>query len=134
MNSLTELTELTEQMREYIEMVLLEEQADMLHEMANLGSHNHGIADIVIWVGKANNQHGLRVKVSNLRNRWSNDDNFVIQLPSLDYDPCTVAKWIHGSTLMKIKQWIVLNQQTLHDFDTDKIMYTDQFISKLAKI
>lgn len=115
-------------------MILLEEQADMLHEMANLGSHNHGISDVVIWVGKANNQHGLRVKVSNLRNRWSNDDNFVIQLPSLDYDPCTVAKWIHGSVLLKIKQWIVLNQQVLHDFDTDKIMYTDQFISKLAKI
>ena len=68
---------ITEELRKYIEMVLTEEQDDVLHEMANLGSHNHGISDVVIWVGKANKQHGLRIKVSNLKNRWSNDDKFV---------------------------------------------------------
>ena len=114
-------------------MVIKEEQDDVLHEMANLGSHNHGIRDIVIWVGKANKQHGLRIKVSNLKNKWS-DDNFVIQLPSLDYDPSKVANWIHGSLMLKIKQWIVLNQELLHDFETDKIMYTDQFINKISKV
>ena len=121
-------------LRKYIDMILKEEQDDVLHEMANLGSHNHGIEDVVIWVGKANKQHGLRIKVSNLKNRWSNDDNFVIQLPSLDYDPNQVASWITSEIMKKIQQWIVLNQQVLYDFETDKIMYTDQFISQISKV
>jgi len=124
----------TEQLRKYIDMVILEEQQDVLHEMANLGSHNHGIQDVVIWIGKANKQHGLRIKISNLKNRWSNDDNFVIQLPSLDYDPSQVARWITPDIIKKIQQWIVLNQQVLYDFETDKIMYTDQFISQISKV
>ena len=123
-----------EALRKYIDMVFKEEQDDVLHEMANLGSHNHGISDVVIWVGKANKQHGLRIKVSNLKNRWSNDDNFVIQLPSLDYDPNQVARWITKDVMEKITSWIKLNQRVLYDFETDKIMYTDQFISQISKI
>ena len=123
-----------EELRKYIDMVFKEEQDDVLHEMANLGSHNHGISDVVIWVGKANKQHGLRIKVSNLKNRWSNDDNFVIQLPSLDYDPNQVARWITKDVMEKITSWIKLNQRVLYDFETDKITYTDQFISQISKI
>ena len=122
------------ELRKYFNMVLKEEQDDVLHEMANLGSHNHGIADIVIWVGKANTQHGLRIKVSNLKNRWSNDDNFVIQFPNLDYDPSQVARWITSDIMKQIMTWIRLNQQVLYDFETDKIMYTDQFINKISKV
>ena len=125
---------ISEELQKYIGMVIKEEQEDVLHEMANLGSHNHGIQDIVIWVGKSNKQHGLRIKISNLRNKWSNDDHFVIQLPSLDYDPSQVAGWITPKIMKKIQQWIVLNQQVLYDFETDKIMYTDQFISQIAKV
>jgi|GEM_PF-5628561 len=123
-----------EELRKYIDMVIQEEQDDVLHEMANLGSHNHGIQDVVIWVGKANKQHGLRIKVSNIKNRWSNDDNFVIQLPSLDYDPNQVARWITTDIMKQITYWIRLNQQVLYDFETDKIMYTDQFISQISKV
>lgn len=125
---------INEELRKYIDMVIKEEQDDVLHEMANLGSHNHGIQDVVIWVGKANKQHGLRIKVSNLKNRWNNDDNFVIQLPSLDYDPSQVARWITSDIMKQIMDWIRLNQQVLYDFETDKIMYTDQFISQLSKV
>jgi len=123
-----------EELRKYIDMVIQEEQDDVLHEMANLGSHNHGIQDVVIWVGKANKQHGLRIKVSNIKNRWSNDDNFVIQLPNLDYDPNQVARWITTDIMKQITYWIRLNQQVLYDFETDKIMYTDQFISQISKV
>ena len=124
---------ISDELRKYVNMVLKEEQDDVLHEMANLGSHNHGISNIVIWVGKANKQHGLRIKVSNLKNRWSNDDNFVIQLPSLDYDPSQVAHWITTDIINQIMAWIRLNQQVLYDFETDHIMYTDQFINKISK-
>ena len=125
---------ISDKLRKYVNMVLKEEQDDVLHEMANLGSHNHGISDIVIWVGKANKQHGLRIKVSNLKNTWSNDDNFVIQLPSLDYDPSQVARWITTDIMNQIMSWIRLNQQVLYDFETDKIMYTDKFINQISKV
>ena len=117
-----------------MDMVISEELEDVLNEMANLGSHNHGIPDVVIWVGKSNKQHGLRIKVSNLKNRWSSDDNFVIQIPSLDYDYEQVAKWITPNVMSKIMDWIRLNQQLLYDFETDKIMYTDQFIGQISKV
>lgn len=124
----------SEQLRKYIDMVIKEEQDDVLHEMANLGKDDHGIRDVVIWVGKSNKQHGLRVKVSNLKNRWSNEDNFVIQMPSLDYDPDQVARWITPDVMKKIQQWIVLNQQVLYDFETDKIMYTRDFLNMISKV
>jgi hypothetical protein len=125
---------ISEELRKYIEMVLKEEQDDVLHEMANLSQDDHGINNVVIWVGKANKQHGLRIKVSNLKNRWSNDDNFVIQLPSLDYDTQKVARWITKDIMEKIMNWIKLNQQVLYDFETDKIMYTREFLNKISKV
>jgi hypothetical protein len=125
---------ISEELQKYIDMVLTEEQNDVLYEMANLGEEDHGIKDVVIWVGKANKQHGLRVKVSNLKNRWSNDSNFVIRMPSLDYDPTQVANWITSNTMTKILNWIKLNQQVLYDFETDKIMFTRQFLNSISKV
>ena len=125
---------ISEELRKYVDMVLEEERDDVLHEMANLGRDDHGIDNVVIWIGKANKQHGLRIKISNLKNRWSNDDNFVIQLPSLDYDPSKVAKWISTEVMKKIMAWIKLNQQILYDFETDKIMYTRDLLNSISKI
>lgn len=122
------------ELREYINMVIEEEQNDVLREMANLGKDDHGIDDVVIWVGKANKQHGLRIKVSNSKNRWSNDDNFVIQLPSLDYDHQQVATWIQGKVMKQILSWITLNYQVLDDFENDRIFYTRDFLNKISKI
>ena len=119
---------------EYLEMVSEEQQSDVLHEMANLGQDDHGIADVVIWMGKSNKQHGLRVKVSNKKNAWSNDDHFVIQMPSLDYDPTHVARWITGKVMKQILRWIAINQKVLHDFETDRIVYTRDFLNQISKV
>jgi hypothetical protein len=125
---------MSDELRKYIDMIILEDKNDELYEMANLGSDDHGIAHVVIWVGKANKQHGLRVKVSNLKDRWSNDDNFVIQMPSLDYDHEQVAPWIRGSVMKLILAWIVLNSKVLHDFENDAIVYTRDFLNQIAKV
>jgi hypothetical protein len=124
---------ISEELRKYIDMVRLEESQDLIYEMANLGTDDHGIQNIVIWVGKANKQHGLRVKISNLKNRWS-DDNFVIQMPTLDYDPSQVARWITPDIMKQIMSWIKLNQQVLYDFETDKIVYTRDFLNQISKV
>jgi hypothetical protein len=124
---------ISEELRNYIDMIRVEESQDLVYEMANLGTDDHGIQDIVIWVGKANKQHGLRIKISNLKNRWS-DDNFVIQMPSLDYDPSQVARWITPNIMKQIMSWIKLNQQILYDFETDKIVYTRDFLNQISKV
>ena len=124
---------MTEELRKYIDMVLQEEKDDLLMEMANLGKEDHGISHVVIQVGKANKQHGLRIKVSNLKDRWS-EDNFVIMMPSLDYDYNSAARWLRGKTMKKILQWVTLNAEVLHDFENDKIIYTRDFLGRISKV
>lgn len=113
---------------------LLEEDFYELFEMANIHPRYHGIPDVCIWVGVANKQHGLRVKVSNLKNKFDPDYCFNIQMPSLDYDPTQVAKWISASTMKKILEWIVLNQKLLYDYENGKMNDTGLFLDSISKV
>jgi hypothetical protein len=107
---------------------------DILFEMANIHSDTHGINNIVIWVGMANKQHGLRVKVSNKKDKFDRNDHFNIQMPSLDYDSSRVAKWITGNHMNSIFKWIKLNQKLLYDYETGKIDNTYAFLKKISKV
>jgi hypothetical protein len=125
---------ISEELRKYITMVNEEWDNDHLHEMARLGPNQHGIENVVIWVGAANKQHGLRVKVSNVPNKMRMEDSFVIQMPSLDYDPNQVADWITPKIMKQILQWIVLNQKILYDYENGVIQYTDDFLNNISKV
>lgn len=127
-------TPITEELQSYLEMVIQEEAEDMLYEMANLGDDFHGIPNIVLWLGKTNKQHGLRIKVSNKKNAFDFNDNFVIRIPSLDYDPTRVANWINAKTMRMILDWIKLNQQVLYDVENSDTMHTNQLIALLSKV
>lgn len=118
------------EIRKYINLV---NKSDIT-EAVNLHKKDHGIDDVVIWVGKGNGRHGPRVKVSNAKNSWRNDDNFTIKIPSLDYNYRQAASWITHDILEKIFQWIKLNQQVLYDFENGTIMYSDELINKLSRI
>lgn len=118
----------------YLNMVRLEEKSDLLYEMATLTQKTHGIPDAVIWVGRSNKRHGLRVKVSLHKNKWVEGDDFVIQMPSLDYDYNTVPKWMSKNTLDKIKKWIVLNTPLLNDYQNGNIHDTSDFLNGISKI
>jgi len=104
---------------------------DILFEMANLHPKYHNIKDVVIWVGKANKRHGLRVKVSNVRNKFDVNDHFVIQMPSLDYNPKNVAKWID---IKLIQDWIKLNQKLLYDYENGIIDDTGEFLDNIKPL
>lgn len=130
---------ISEELRKYIDMcneeVIINDQTDdMLYEMANVVSKYHGIDGVVIWVGIANKQHGLRVKVSNIRDHFARDDNFVIQMPSLDYDPDQVASWINKTTMAQIISWIKLNQQLLYDYENEHTTDTGLFLNSISKV
>lgn len=107
---------------------------DQLFEMANLHTNAHGIPDVVIWVGLANKQHGLRVKVSNQKNRFDPTDHFVIQMPSLDYNPNAVASWITTKHLQMIFNWIKLNQQVLVDYENGGLDDTREFLQRISPV
>ena len=110
------------------------EPFDELYEMANIHPRYHGIPDVVIWVGIAPKQHGLRVKVSNVKNKFDPDDNFVVQMPSLDYDHTKVAKWITSDILKGILSWIVLNQKLLVQYETGELSDTGVFLDNISKV
>jgi hypothetical protein len=100
--------------------------------MANIHSDTHGVENVVIWVGSAANlQHGLRIKVSNVPDRFDAADNFVIQIPNLDYDPTKVSKWIDNEKINQILTWIRVNQDTLYDYETGAMDNTKLFLQKL---
>jgi hypothetical protein len=125
---------ISEELRKYIDMVIQEGENDQLFEMANIHSNIHGIDNVVIWVGRANIRHGLRVKVSNVKNKFDDSNNFVIQMPTLDYDPSQVAKWIDSKTLAKIKEWIKLNQPLLYSYENGEIDDTYKFLNSVSKV
>lgn len=126
---------ISEELRKYIALVEQETRADLIHEMANVSPRRHGIDNVYIQVGSVvGGQHWLRVKVSNVPGRYDRNDNFVIQMPSLDYDPSQVADWIGPKTMRKILDWIKLNQQQLADYETGKVSDTDEFLDSLSKV
>ena len=125
---------ITEELRTYIDMVSTEWESDQLYEMANIFPKRHGIDNVVIWVGMAPKQHGLRVKVSNVPDKMSMTDSFVIMMPSLDYDPRQVADWITPKIMNRILDWIKLNQELLSDYETGKLDDTELFLSSISKV
>ena len=125
---------MSEDLRKYIDMVNEEWSNDQLLEITRVGSKRHGIPNVVIWVGLAPTNHGLRVKVSNVPGKMDASDNFTIQIPSLDYDPSQVAKWIDTKTMGRILDWIKLNQTLLYDYETGEIDDTDDFMNKIEKV
>lgn len=112
---------------------LYEEWELDLYEMANLGTRNTGIPNIVIWVGADPKRHAMRIKVSNVANKWS-DDNFTIMLPTLDVIGNINKQLITGPILSDIKSWIKLNIQTLIDYEDGKIHITNDFLDRLVQI
>jgi hypothetical protein len=99
--------------------------------MANIHSSIHGISDVVIWVGSANKQHGLRIKVSNVKNKFDPNNCFVIQMPSLDYNPHKVAKWIDNNKLNQIFNWVKTYQKELYDYENGELDDTFEFLNKV---
>jgi hypothetical protein len=126
---------ISEELRKYIDMVRLEESQDLIHEMANISPKRHGIENVHIFVGSVEGEsHWLRVKVSNVPGKYDRRNNFVIRMPSLDYNPRQVADWITPKIMNKIKEWIKLNQKLLYDYETGDLTDTDEFLDRISKV
>ena len=125
---------ISEELRKYLDMVNEEFNSGILYEMVSLDSDDHGIQNVIIWVGKTNKRHGPRVKVSNIPNTWSDDENFTITIPMLDYDPDQVARWIKKDTMHRILEWIKLNQKLIYKLENGEYSSTKKFLNDISKV
>lgn len=119
---------------EFEQQCLREWEDGVLFEMANIHSNIHGIPDVVIWVGMENQRHGLRVKVSNKKNKFDQHDHWVMMMPSLDYDERRVAQWITPKHIKAIKDWIKLNQHLLYAYEKGEIDDTFEFLQQISPV
>lgn len=125
----------SEELKKYIQLVEEGESNGLLHEMANIGPHRHGIDKVYISVGSIEHtKHWLRIKVSNIPGKYDKYNNFVIQMPSLDYDQSQVASWITPKIMKKILEWIKLNQELLYNYENGIVYDTDNFLDSISKV
>lgn len=125
---------ISEELKKYIDMVNEEFESGLLNEMSNLDSDDHGIQNVIIWIGRTNKQHGLRIKVSNIPNKWDDYDNFTIKIPELDYDYTSVARWIKKDTMDKILSWIKINQPLLYKLENGEYSSFKKFVNDISKV
>ena len=55
--------------------------------MANLAPKDTGLS-VVVWMGEIGGLHGPRIKVSNIKGKFSSSDNFVV---SVDKNPSVLT-------------------------------------------
>ena len=83
-----------------------------MNEMANLFPDETGLQRI-IWFGEVGGQHGPRIKVSNIKGKFSQSDNFVI---SVDKNPKVLtpkSMKIKTNELEDLFDWVKLNYDDL---------------------
>lgn len=92
-----------------VEQVILSQP---INEMAGLPSKNTGLP-VFIWVGKVGSQHGPRIKVSNNKGKFTENDCFVISVgkPSEVITPRAVK--LKNSDVELILDWATLNYEVL---------------------
>jgi len=96
------------------ELLMTEEQilASPMLEMASIPPSDTGLPTVV-WMGKIGGMHGPRIKVSNKRGGFAEDDNFVI---NVDKDPRVLTPKsvkLKSSEVNEIEDWIKLNYDEL---------------------
>ena len=118
-----------------------------LEEMANLYKDDTGL-DYPIWIGTIGGQHGPRVKVSNMKQKWRANNNFVC---TLEKEPRVVTPETCKLSAFEVKQvfkWIEINFDDLmtlwwmfehgalevRDEDTGTVIQYDTLIDNLKKV
>jgi len=102
--------------------------------MANLDSHDHGIDDVIIWVGRTTGQHGLRVKISNLQNKFdpNKSTHFTLTIPEYQIRDGYPDKWLKPK-MEDIIDWLKLNQDEIKKYENGEIQSTREFLNTIKK-
>jgi hypothetical protein len=98
---------------------------DELLEMANVTEETTGIKDVVLWIGPNPQQHGKRVKVSNIPKSISSSDCFTITIPKFEIVGDVNTKLIDSVKMDKIKEFLTINQKLIEEYSDYKISTKD---------
>lgn len=116
--------EINEQIQKFLEMEYIECNKQQLYEFADFTPEDTNLCS-VIWVdGPRNMSHGKRIKFqNNTSNKLNGGEMIPVTIsedPQIPNSVKTKLK-IKEKDLTRIKQWVVLNMQTLLDYVDGKI-------------
>lgn len=121
-------------LHEYIAAVQYELIEDRLYDIADVDSRYHGIENVVINIGIAAGEpidDRLRIKISNVKNKFDLDDQFDIYMHTYEYETQQVAQWITENTMKRIIDWLKLNSELLLEYERGDIDITTDFLKKI---
>jgi hypothetical protein len=104
-----------------------------LIEMANASYKVTGIPNVVLWIGPNPNSHGMRIKVSNIPNKFDGGDCFTLTIPDFKIVGVINKKFITNIILNKIKEFVELNMENIVKYSNYEIETYD-FINNLKKV
>jgi len=107
-----------------------------IYEFANLKSNRTGIKKIMIHVysqGDKELSHAPRIKVSNVYEKFIENDSFSINILTLKVEKGEVK--ITKKEFLNVLKWIVLNKQVLLNYwKVGTEISTDDFLSSIKPI
>lgn len=87
--------------------------AQPINEMAGLPPKNTGL-NVFLWIGKVGGQHGPRIKVSNKKGAFADDDDcFVISVGTPPEVLTPKAMRLKLDELEEVIDWVALNHDEL---------------------
>lgn len=116
---MSEIKQLNEQIQQFLEQEYIECNKKPLHEFADFTPEDTNLV-AVIWVdGPRNLKHGKRIKFQNsTANRLNGGELIPVTIADDPQIPSSVKNRLNikEKELTRIKQWIILNKQTLEDY------------------
>ena len=107
-----------------------------LYEMARVKPANTGIQNVIMYVSTkevVHNRHAPRIKVSNIANTFSKNENFVVTISPTPYIAAGVCNY-DKDTLNDIFDWVIRNQEPLLKYWNDEYSDDSIFYSELKKV
>lgn len=99
--------------------------------MATLRGTRTGLGNILVWISKRYPQHSCRVKVSNIRDSYSPDDNFSIDLAGIVQEG---DEKMTSAEMARIRKWIEINRDVIARFWNDDQYLDDEMKKDLKKV
>jgi hypothetical protein len=110
--------------------------AQPINEMAGLPVSDTGLP-VFLWIGKVGGQHGPRIKVSNIKGKFADDDCFVISVGTPPQVMTPKYMRLKQFELDTVLDWVTLNHDELMElyqmYETGNGSVVD-ILSRLKKI
>lgn len=104
-----------------------------IDEMSNIIQTKSGLSEnVVMWFAKYPTRHGLRIKISNVAGKFS-DNNFTLTIPDFKIIGKVNKSLIDNKLLDEIKEWITGNLDIIEMLNDEKIK-TKDFVDNIKSI